>query len=87
MRDDLQNIFLKRVGNKVRGFRKDKNFTMENLAFETDIEYRQIGRIERGEINTTLLSMMRISIALNVELNLFFILWYTLYAILFLGLL
>ncbi len=74
MRDDLQNIFLKRVGNKVRGFRKDKNFTMENLAFETDIEYRQIGRIERGEINTTLLSMMRISIALNVELNLFFIL-------------
>jgi len=72
MRDNAQNIFLKEVGHKVRSYRKAKNYTMESLAFDTDMEYRQIGRIERGEINTTLISMLRISTVLKVDFHLFF---------------
>ncbi|SDW41726.1 Helix-turn-helix [Hydrobacter penzbergensis] len=40
---------------------------METLAYEADIEYRQLGRIERGEINTSILSLLKISEALGIE--------------------
>lgn len=73
MKTENYNFFLKEVGKNIRCIRKEKNFTMENLAFESGIEYRQIGRIERGEINTTIISLLRISTVLNVELVAFFL--------------
>jgi transcriptional regulator with XRE-family HTH domain len=42
---------------------------MEGLAHEADMEYRQLGRIERGEINTSILSLLRICEALHVEIS------------------
>lgn len=39
--------------------------TMEQLAAEAEIEYRQLGRIERGEINTTVISLLRLAEALQ----------------------
>lgn len=50
------DIYLKRFGNNLRRIRKDKGFTMETVAHEAEIEYRQLGRIERGEVNTTNIS-------------------------------
>ena len=47
---------------------------METVAFEIGIEYRQIGRIERGEVNTTIISLYRIANALNTEIQVFFLL-------------
>jgi len=73
MRDSSHDLFLKGVGNNVRRYRKEKKYTMVSLAFDTDMEYRQIGRIERGEINTTIISMLRIALVLEVELHLFFL--------------
>lgn len=46
---------------------------MENLAFESEIEYRPIGRIERGEVNTTIISLLRISKVLEIKVHLFFL--------------
>ena len=42
---------------------------MEGLANEIEMEYRQLGRIERGEINTTILSLLKISLALKVSVK------------------
>jgi transcriptional regulator with XRE-family HTH domain len=42
---------------------------MEGLAHEADMEYRQLGRIERGEINTSILSLLRVCEALQVEIS------------------
>lgn len=42
---------------------------MENLANEAEIEYRQLGRIERGEINTSILSLLRICLTLEVDVK------------------
>lgn len=44
-------------------------FTRESLAYESDVELRQIGRIERGEINTGLSTVCDIAETLNVELK------------------
>jgi len=45
---------------------------METFANEAEIEYRQIGRIERGEINTTIGILLRLSEVLEVEITEFF---------------
>ena len=66
------DFFLKQIGNNIRRIRKEKNLTMQDLSFQSEIDYRQIGRIERGEINTTIISLLRIANAFNVEIALFF---------------
>jgi transcriptional regulator with XRE-family HTH domain len=64
---EVDNI-LTAVGGNLRKFRKAKGLTMESLANDADIEYRQLGRIERGEINTTILSLKKLTDVLNIEL-------------------
>jgi len=66
------DTFLKCVGANIRRIRNEKGLTMESLAHETEIEYRQIGRIERGEINTTIISLVRIAEVLKVDISQFF---------------
>ena len=63
------DIFLKKVGSRLRKFRKEKGYSMESLANEAEIEYRQLGRIERGEINTSIISLLRICKTLQVEMK------------------
>ncbi len=46
--------FLKLFGVKLRELRVSKGFSQEMLAHKADISVSQIGRIERGEINTTI---------------------------------
>jgi transcriptional regulator with XRE-family HTH domain len=64
--------YLKKVGNTLRKIRKEKGYSMENLANEAEIEYRQLGRIERGEINTSIISLLRICQTLNIEMKTLF---------------
>ena len=64
--------YLKKVGSTLRRIRKEKGYTMENLANEAEIEYRQLGRIERGEINTSIISLLRICQTLNIEMKTLF---------------
>jgi DNA-binding XRE family transcriptional regulator len=45
---------------------------METLANDAEIEYRQLGRIERGEINTTIITLLKIAKALNVDIKMLF---------------
>ena len=39
------DTYLKNVGANIRRIRNEKGLTMEALAHETEIEYRQIGRV------------------------------------------
>ena len=41
-------------GMRVRQIRQGKGMTMQALADEMNVEFRQIARIEAGEVNTTL---------------------------------
>ena len=44
----------KRFGTKLRGKRRDKKVSQDQLALLADIDRSYIGRIERGEVNITL---------------------------------
>ena len=41
---------------------------MMALSYEADIEFRLLGRIERGEGNTTVTSLLKIADVLDVDL-------------------
>lgn len=60
---------VKAFGSQVRALRKKKKLSMEQLADLADVEYSQIGKIERGIINTTISTAYRLSEALGISLN------------------
>ena len=60
-------LFLKATGNNIRQLRKSLNLSQESLSFDADIPRNQIGRIERGEINTSVITLMKIATALKVN--------------------
>lgn len=57
----------------LRRIRKGQGLTMEAVADEAEIEYRQLGRIERGEINTTIVTLLRIAKVMKVDVHQFFL--------------
>lgn len=46
--------FINKVGKRIVALRKERNITQEYLVELTGFELKQIGRIERGEINTSI---------------------------------
>ncbi len=42
---------------------------MTTLANESDMEYIQLSRIERGQINTSIFQIFKITKALNIRLD------------------
>ena len=59
--------YCKAFGENLRKLRKKKGLTMMNLAFEADIEYSQIAKIERGLSNTTISTVYILAKALEVK--------------------
>lgn len=59
--------FLVAFGKHLRKLRKEKDLSQEDLAFTADIPISQVGRIERGEINTTISTVYQLSTALKLE--------------------
>jgi transcriptional regulator with XRE-family HTH domain len=57
------------VGSRIRTLRIAAGKSMVNLAYESEMEYMQLSRIELGQINTTVYQLLKISKALNVELK------------------
>ena len=55
-------------GKNVRGLRRQRKLTQEQLAFEAEIDLTYMGGIERGKRNPSLLVMARIAEALGVQL-------------------
>lgn len=57
---------IKRFGARVVEIRKVKKITQEELVRRTGFELRQIGRIERGEISTSISHAFKLAEALEV---------------------
>ena len=68
MKSDSQIQFLKELGKNLRAIRNANCLSMEQLAGDANIEFRQLGRIERGETNATILTLRKLADALGVEL-------------------
>lgn len=57
------------LGEQVKSFRKDKGFTLQELANEADVELSQIHRIEQGKINPKYTTLQILAKALDVTVS------------------
>ncbi|GAB4000781.1 hypothetical protein GCM10028807_54750 [Spirosoma daeguense] len=60
--------FIKLFGVSVRQKRQQKGLSQDELAYQCQVDVRQIGRIERGEINTTISTVLVLARALEVSI-------------------
>jgi transcriptional regulator with XRE-family HTH domain len=67
VQNNRDNKLLKKLGERIRQFRKSKNMTQVELAVACDNYAEQIGRIERGELNVSISTLKMIAKALNVK--------------------
>ena len=57
-----------KIGCNIRKARKARGSTIKDLAFDANIEYTQVSRIERGKINTSVYQLYIISKALEINI-------------------
>ena len=60
---------IKFISNKIRELRKEKQMTVQELAYRSDMERSNMSRIESGRTNLTVKTMCIICNALNVNLR------------------
>jgi transcriptional regulator with XRE-family HTH domain len=65
----LKDPALRALGENIRKHRENAGFSQEQLAFEAGLDRTYVGGAERGERNLTILSALKISKALSVELS------------------
>jgi transcriptional regulator with XRE-family HTH domain len=59
---------LVQFGEKIKNLRTAKGLTLEQLAFEADIELSQVHRVEKGKINPTLTTLIALAKGLGITL-------------------
>jgi transcriptional regulator with XRE-family HTH domain len=59
--------YISAFGNHLKEVRKVKNISQEELSYTAQISLSQVGRIERGEINTTISTIFILANALKVH--------------------
>lgn len=60
---------IKSVGEKIRKRRLELNLSQELLSYDANIPRNQVGRIERGEISTSITTLHKICKALKIEIK------------------
>lgn len=72
MDKETQDRRLRELGERLRVIREDQGLTQLDLAVKCGLDRSQIGRIERGAINTTVRTLLIISEALEMDIKEFF---------------
>jgi len=57
------------IGEKIRAFRKRAGLTQEKLAEKSDLHHNFIGEVERGNMDISLGSLVKIAQALSVRVR------------------
>jgi len=57
------------LGDKIRSIRKQAGFTQKQLAEATGLHQNFIGQVERGNMETSLSSLLKIAKALKVKVR------------------
>ncbi|SJM50242.1 helix-turn-helix domain-containing protein [Gulosibacter sp. 10] len=57
------------VGKRISALRAERHISQQDLGELADIHFTNIGKIERGEVNPTLVTLLRIAVALEVDVG------------------
>ncbi len=67
MKKQAHNQFLKKFGSHLTSLRKKHGISRVQLAFEMGTHEKQLRLIEKGEINTGILTLYKIALVLDIE--------------------
>lgn len=67
MKINRDDAFLKRFGDNIKELRQKHNLSQTALANIADIPTNQVGRIERGEVNTTISTILALAKAFGTS--------------------
>ncbi|HEV8283845.1 MAG TPA: helix-turn-helix transcriptional regulator [Chitinophagaceae bacterium] len=67
MGKDFSQDYLKKFGKNLKNLREIKGYSLRGLAAECKIDHSDIGKMERGEKNITLLTVLELASALQVH--------------------
>ena len=65
---DEQRAFLIAVGSRIKAIRKQQSMSQQTLSALCNMEKSNISRLENGQTNTTVLTLLKISLVLQVSL-------------------
>ncbi|TAE34903.1 MAG: XRE family transcriptional regulator [Alphaproteobacteria bacterium] len=68
MKSKNDKDILKRLGLRIRDLRLERAISQEELAAIANVHRTYIGMVERGEKNITILTLVRFSVALEINL-------------------
>lgn len=60
------------LGEQIRRLREAAGISQEAFAAQANIDRAAYGKLERGEVNLTLLTLARVAVTLDVELAMLF---------------
>lgn len=66
--EDSKEILLQ-LGDTLKTIRKRKGLTQLDIEVKTGIDAGDLSRIESGQVNLTFTKLIKLAIALNVQLN------------------
>ncbi len=62
------DVFVKSLGKCIKDIRAKQEMTQLDLAIKSDIDVRQIQRLERGHTSATLKTLLKIASGLNMNI-------------------
>jgi transcriptional regulator with XRE-family HTH domain len=65
----VEEIFLKKIGKRIRKLRLEESLSQEKLAFQSNLDRTYIGSVERGERNIAIINLNKIAKALNISVS------------------
>jgi DNA-binding Xre family transcriptional regulator len=58
---------LKKFGENLRKLRNEKDFSLREMSYACSIDNSKIAKIEKGQINITLTTLLQLAVALEVH--------------------
>lgn len=64
-----QDPVLVALGNAIRRVRQSKSISQEKLALLAEVDRSYVGRVERGDNNVAVLTLHKLSLALDISMT------------------
>lgn len=65
-------LFIKKVGERIRELREERSMTQLDLAIKSNLDESQVQRLETSRSAPTLRTLYKVVIGLDVEFEMFF---------------
>lgn len=69
MISEPQKEILIKLGRRIASLRKSKNLSFRKMALYCDLDYSDIKKFEKGEVNVTFLTIVELAKGLDVPLK------------------